>query len=156
MEAGYQAIISKTDTATAMSDPPFAIDKTVSYPLDWDNNPQLCKQFLTTSTRLGKQPNSCGTTGGAKSWYDHIFISPWLVNGTNYMQYIPGSYQTIGNDGNRYGVDENSTSPEVNTSVPPAVVDALWNFSNKYPISIRVKVNKNTTGKSLNDPIERN
>lgn len=156
-EACYQAIVSPADTATQMSDPSFFPDKKNTYPADWDNNPGLFKPYLTTSTRASATvPNSCGTSGGAKSWYDHIFISPWLVSGSNYIKYIPNSYQTIGNDGNRLAVDINSSSPVTNTSAPDAVIQALFQMSNKYPVMIRLQVKANRNGYSLADPAERN
>jgi hypothetical protein len=156
-EAGYQAIISATDTATQMSDPPFYPDKQLQYPADWDNNPSSYKAYLTTSTRLSSSiPNTCGTNGGAKSWYDHIFLSPWLVKGTNYISYISNSYQTIGNDGQRLGVDINSISPTSNTAAPAAVINALFQFSNKYPISVKLLIKANRTGSSITDPVEKN
>ena len=157
VEAGYQSIVSSVDSATMMSDPPFFPDRKVHYPANWDVEPYLFEPYLTTSTRLSANiPNSCGTSGGASSWYDHIFISPWLVNGSNYVQYLSGSYQTMGNDGHRLGVDINSTNPVVNGSVPAAVADALFQFSNKYPVSIRLVVTANRNANSPADPVERN
>jgi hypothetical protein len=156
-EAGYQAIISPTDTATQMSDPPFYPDKALQYPGNWDGNPTPYQPYLTTSTRaLANVPNTCGTSGGAKSWYDHIFISPWLVKGSNYIKYIANSYQTIGNDWQRLNVDINSTSPVINTSAPTAVINALFQFSNKYPVALKLLVKANRSGGSLADPAERN
>ena len=157
LETGYQAIITSTDTATVMNDPPFSVEKAVQYPANWDVSPYLYAPYLTTSTRLSATlPNSCGTSGGAKSWYDHIFISPWLVKGSNYIQYLPGSYRTIGNDGQRLGVDINSKSPVPNTSAPDTVIQALWQFSNKYPITIRLVVKANRNAYSPADPVEEN
>jgi hypothetical protein len=156
-EPGYQAIITSLDSATKMSDPPFYPDRTVQYPAIWENNAGVYAPFLTTTTRaLLNIPNTCGTEGGAKSWYDHIFISPWLVNGTNYMKYIPDSYQTIGNDGKRVGVDINSASPAVNSSAPAPVINALYQFSDKYPVLIKLLVKANRNAYSLADPVEKN
>ncbi|MFI5138299.1 MAG: hypothetical protein ACHQIM_10780 [Sphingobacteriales bacterium] len=156
-EPGYQSIISSADTATKMSDPPFYPDKSVQYPAQWTNDAFLFEGYLTTTTRaLATVPNSCGTSDGAKSWYDHIFISPWLINGSNYIQYIPDSYKTIGNDGHRMGVDINSPAPVVNTSAPSAVIDALFQFSDKYPVSIKLLVKANRNAYSIADPPERN
>ena len=157
LEAGYQAMITSADTATKMSDPPFFPDRSVNYPAEWESNTILFSSYLTTTTRaLATVPNACGTSGGAKSWYDHILISPWLVNGTNYMQYVPKSYQTIGNDGNRTGVDINSSSPQINASAPPEVINALFQFSDKYPISIKLLVKANRNAYSVADPVEKN
>jgi hypothetical protein len=156
-EAGYQAIISPADSTTKMSDPPFYPDKSVSYPGEWENNTALFSPYLTTTTRaLATLPNTCGTGGGAKSWYDHIFISPWLVNGSNYMKYISKSYQTVGNDGNRTGQNINSTTRVVNSSAPAAVINALYQFSDKYPVMIKLLVSANRNAYSIADPKERN
>ena len=155
-EAGYQSIISSPDTSTQMFDPPFYPDKTVAYPANWDNYPTAYKQFLTTSTRqYVNLPNSCGTSGGANSWYDHIFISNWLISGSNYMKYIPNSFRSIGNDGNRIGIDINNNSPIPNTSAPQVVLDALFQFSNKYPVFLKVQVKANRNAYSLTDPAEK-
>jgi len=156
-EPGYQSIVTSQDSTTKMSDPPFYPDKSVPYPAEWENNDSRYASFLTTTTRaLATIPNTCGTGGGAKSWYDHIFISPWLVNGTNYIKYIPNSYKTIGNDGNRIGVDINSAAPVVNSSAPPAVINALFQFSDKYPVTIKLLVKANRNAYSTADPAERN
>jgi len=156
-EAGYQAITTSADSTTKMSDPPFYPDKVFAYPANWDNDPVDYSSYLTTSTRkLTNVPNTCGTSGGASSWYDHIFISPWLVKGTNYISYIPKSYQTIGNDGKRVDEDINSPIPVVNTSAPSAVIDALFQFSNKYPVTIKLLIKTNRSGHSVADPIAKN
>jgi len=156
LEAGYQSVISPADSSTMMSDPPYFPDRKVQYPGNWDVSPNLVLPYLTTSTRLSATvPNSCGTSGGAKGWYDHIFLSPWLVSGANYMEYIPGSYQAIGNDGNRLGVDINSTAPVVNTSAPAAVINALWEFSNKYPVMVKVAIRANRNANSPADPVDK-
>ncbi|WP_295673345.1 hypothetical protein [uncultured Mucilaginibacter sp.] len=156
-EAGYQSVISAADSTTQMSDPPFYPDKAIAYPAEWESNTSLFAPYLTTTTRaLATFPNSCGTGDGAKSWYDHIFISPWLVKGSNYMQYIVNSYTTVGNDGHRTGVDINSVTPVVNTSVPQPVLNALFQFSDKYPITIKLLVKANRNAYSIADPKERN
>lgn len=156
-EPGYQSIITSADTLTSMTDPPFYPDRAEKYPAEWENNAAAFSKFLTTTTRSSiSAPNSCGTGGGAKGWYDHIFISRWLYNGTNYMQYVPNSYVTVGNDGNRMGVDVNSVTPVVNSSAPAAVLNALYRFSDKYPVTIKLLVKANRNAYSIADPAERN
>lgn len=155
-EAGYQAVVTSTDSTTLMSDPPYYPDRALQYPGNWDITPYLVASYLTTTTRQSATiPNACGTSGGAKSWYDHIFLSPWLVSGSNYMTYQPGSYRTVGNDGNRLGVDLTSTAPTPNTSAPAAVLDALFQFSDKYPVTVRLLIKANRNAYSLADPVER-
>ena len=72
------------------------------------------------------------------------------------MQYISKSYQTIGNDGQRTGEDINSTTPVVNSSAPPAVLNALFRFSDKYPVMIKLLVKANRNAYSIADPKEKN
>jgi hypothetical protein len=72
------------------------------------------------------------------------------------MQYVPDSYQTIGNDGHRLGEDINSATPVVNTAAPAAVVNALWQFSDKYPVSVKLLVKANRNAYSVADPVEKN
>lgn len=131
-EPGY-AYITQTDADTnyILDDPCFYPDKKLSYPINWDANPSLCPAELTTTTRATNSPNSCGTTGGAKDWYDHILLSHSIINNANYISYIRHSYTTIGNDGNRIGISVNSGT---NLSAPANVINSLFYFSDKYPV----------------------
>jgi hypothetical protein len=72
------------------------------------------------------------------------------------MQYLPNSYQTVGNDGNRIGVDANSPTPVVNISAPAAVINAIYQFSDKYPITIKLLIKANRNAYSPVDPKEKN
>ncbi|HEY5371055.1 MAG TPA: hypothetical protein VIJ75_18880 [Hanamia sp.] len=152
-EHGYQSLINSNDSSTAMSDPPYYPDETVKYPGNWSVSPFYVAPFLTTSTRsLPYGPNSCGSSAGGKGWYDHIFISKWLINGSNYIGYIPHSYQSVGNDGDRLGVSINSNVPSVNTSTPANVLDALYHFSDKYPVMLSLEIKANRNAVSPKDP----
>ena len=155
-ESGYQQMVSSTDSTTLLSDPPYYPDNILTYPGNWDIAPFTVASFLTTSTRMyADAPNSCGTSGGAKGWFDHIFISPWIIKGSNYIKYIPLSYHTVGNDGNRLGVSINSPAPVVNSAVSTSVADALYQFSNKYPVMLKLAVTGNRSGNSQIDPVEK-
>ena len=152
-EAGYQSITTSADSNLLLYDPPYYPDRVLQYPGNWTGTPYLSAGYLTTTTRQSADiPNTCGTGGGAKGWYDHLFLSPWLISGSNYMRYIPNSYLTVGNDGNRLGVAVNSSSPVANTSVPPAVLQALYTFSDKYPVTVKLRVQSNRNGYS---PMEK-
>lgn len=152
-EQGYQSLITSNDSTIKMSDPPYFPDQTIKYPGNWSVSPFYVAPYLTTSTRsLPYVPNSCGTSAGGKGWFDHIFISNWLSNGANYIKYIPHSYQSIGNDGDRLGVSINSNVPSENTSAPSDVLDALFYFSDKYPVMIKLEVKANRNGVSPKDP----
>jgi hypothetical protein len=157
LEAGYNQLVSATDSSFLFLDAPFAVDKQLTYPASWDKNTTY-SAYMTTSTRADASiPNSCGTSGGAKGWYDHMLFSPWILYGSNYISYVPGSYTTVGNDGNRYGISVNdSTTHGRNSSAPPAVVNAVFQLSNKYPVCERLAVKYNTTGISPADPERMN
>ena len=141
-EPGYHSLVAESDENQKFFDPPFALDHKVSYPADWDNEPEKYAPFLTTSTRKkDDEPNTCGTGGGAKAWFDHILLSKSLTLPNNKMHYVPNSYHTVGNDGHRVGISVNQKK-EPNSSVPKEVADALFNFSNKYPVILELEINQ--------------
>lgn len=138
-EQCYKALVFPSDTAFRFFDPPFFEGK-LKYPADWDNDRANFARYLTTSTRKDKTvPNPCGSGGGAKNWYDHIFLSSWIMNNSNRISYIPNSYRTVGNDGNRYKVSINEPFP-ANNSAPADVIEALYQMSNKYPVMVDLLV----------------
>ena len=150
-ESVYQTLTAPADTNFRYYDPPFHPDATFTTPADWDGNPGPFTSYLTTSTRaLSNVPNSCGTSGGGKDWYDHIFLSPWIVNNANYIAYIPHTFRVIGNDGHRLSISINDAP--TNTAAPAPVINALFQMSNKYPVMVDLAVTQNTTGTSLPDP----
>ncbi len=151
-EAGYQLLTASPDTSFIFSDPPFIPDRQTSYPANWETNSSLYQAYFNTSTRETTLPNSCGTTGGAKDWYLHILLSPWVVKNLNYVKYIPNSYTTVGNDGRRLGVSVNDSSQTKNTSVPAKELEALYQLSDKYPIMVKLSIGQNANGVSLPDP----
>ena len=150
IEPGYQYYVAGADSSYLFYDPPFAIDNKATYPCFWNQN-SVVSSFLNTSTRYSATvPNACGSSGGAYSWFEHILVSGWLKNNFNYMKYVPNSYQTIGNDGNRLG---QSINTGVNTSVPSNVLNALYLLSDKYPVMVKLAVTYNTTGKGPANPV---
>lgn len=152
-ETGYYSLTQGNTEAFRFTDPPFHADSMYHYPANWSSGAGDYSACLTTSTRaLANVPNTCGTDGGAKGWYDHILLAPWIVDGSNYTRYIRGSYHTIGNDGHRLGLSVNDSMPLPNTSAPAGVIDALFRFSNKYPVMLSLEMMPNTTGQSPADP----
>lgn len=153
-EAGYELYTSTTDTSFLFDDPPFLPDGKFTYPLNWDKN-SACSAYLNTSTRSSSTvPNSCGASGGAKDWIEHIFLSKWIIDSIDYVSYIKDSYTTIGNDGKHFELSINdSTGGPKNTYAPSSVINALYAFSDKYPIMVKLKVNPNTTGTGPVNPV---
>ncbi len=137
-EGGYEYLTQTTDTGFTFNDPPFHPDAALTYPQIWHSGNSDQAWFTTTTRSSATNPNSCGTSGGAKDWYDHILLSPWIVNGTNNIKYVRNSYKTIGNDGARAGISVNSGT---NTSAPANVINGLFYFSDKYPLEVTLTVN---------------
>jgi len=151
-EAGYYLMTSTTDTSFLFYDPPFKLDNKLSYPISWETA-TAAAPYLNTATRSTSLPNGCGSANGAKDWYLHILLSGWIANNYDYIKYVPNSYTTIGNDGKRTGISIiDSTTNGKNLSAPPAVLEALYEFSDKYPISVKLAVTYNTSGKGPGDP----
>jgi hypothetical protein len=139
-EAGYQALTDDAEPQYRFADPPFAPDKLIAYPANWSKNPENFAAFLTTSTRMkDNQPNECGTGGGAKSWYDHIFLSPSLTQKDNFYHYVPKTYHAVGNDRKRIG---HSVNDLPNNSAPKEVLNALYHMSNKYPVMLELAASR--------------
>jgi len=156
-EICYNQLVASTDTSFKFFDPPFTLDSALTYPANWSQN-STYNPYYTTSTRVDLvHPNGCGTDGGAKDWYDHILFSPWMIHGSNFMTYIPHSYKTIGNDGNRLGISVNdSVTHGKNVSASNDVINSIFQLSNKYPVMSSLIVKPNTTGISLPDPEKMN
>ena len=142
-EQVYQELVAPLNPGFKMYDPPYFPDGIYTYPGNWDTDPSACAKNMTFVTRASSShPNSCGNGGGAALWYDHMFISKSLMNNTDRIQYVANSYTTVGNDGNRLGISVNDAP--TNTSAPPAVITALYDFTDKYPITAKFAVAPST------------
>jgi hypothetical protein len=148
----YQLLTKPADTNFRFNDPPFFPDHSLKYPAAWDHDAAYAAYFTTSTREFDGIPNSCGSAGGAKGWYDHIFLSDWLVRGTNHMRYVSHSYHTIGNDGQHYRVGINNKNGHGNNAAPAPVIEALYRMSNKYPVMLTLEVNSALGSSRLPDP----
>lgn len=153
-EDNYYRLTREIDSNFCFYDPPFSVDNKLKYPNYWDKNDSMSIWFTTSTRQFSNQPNSCGTSGGAKDWYDHILFSNWIKNNLNYISYVSNSYQTFGNDGLRKGISINdSTSHGKNLLISSEISNAMYYLSNKYPVISKFIIHSNKTGQSLIDPI---
>lgn len=129
-EACFQDLINSSNINTLFFDPPNQLG-------DWANNPTAFANYLTENTRI-TDPGDCGATGGLNLRFDHILCTLPVMQGTKSVQYIPGSFEVIGNDGNHSNLA--LTDPPANTSVPAPVLNALYYMSNHLPVSLKVDV----------------
>ncbi len=152
-ENGYELYTATSDTSFIFDDPPFYPDGKFTYPQAWSNKIS-CSGYLNTSTRATNIPNGCGASGGAKDWYEHIFLSKWITGNIDFMKYVTNSYQTIGNDGKHFNSSINdSTGDPKNTSAPSNVINALFQLSDKYPIMVKLAVTYDSLGNGPADPV---
>ena len=129
-EQGFQDMINSSNINTRFYDPPNQLG-------DWVNNPSAFANYLTENTR-SVDPGDCGATGSLNRRFDHILCTQPIMLGTKSVQYIPGSFEVIGNDGNHSNLA--LTDPPSNTSVPAQVLNALYFMSNHLPVSLKIAV----------------
>lgn len=130
-ESCFQKLINATNPNTKFYDPPNQLG-------DWSINPVNFAHWLTQSTRTS-DPGDCLATGGINNRFDHILLTYPLMNGTNSLRYIPGSYQVVGQDGNHVGVS--LINAPTNTIVPSFVNNALYFMSEHLPVILKLVVN---------------
>lgn len=126
-EAAYQQFTTAANTNIRLYDP-------VSRPGTWGNNNSFADIHTQAPTISG---NGCTSGGGMDDRFDHIMINSHVRDDSASVQYIPGSYLVVGNDGIRFNGSVNSPS---NQQVPPAVANALAIASDHLPVVIKLAV----------------
>jgi len=125
-EAAYQNLING---ANGLKDP-------INMPGSWTNNSSFAA-IHTQSTRSG-QNLDCGASGGLDDRFDQILVSQSVMNGSDSLKFLAGSYKAIGNDGNHYNT--NLLAAPVNTQYPDSVVRALYYMSDHLPVLLKAVV----------------
>jgi hypothetical protein len=129
-EPAYQLLTNYTNPELNFYDP-------IDTPGDWNNNYTF--RFVHTQSTHDTQ-NGCASYSGMDDRFDFILLSDNIMQGFMDVEYIEGSYTTIGQDGLHFDNAINS-NPE-NISAPSNVIEALCGNSEHLPISIMLKVNK--------------
>ncbi|MCB0804700.1 MAG: T9SS type A sorting domain-containing protein [Bacteroidales bacterium] len=96
----------------------------------WNNNINYA-DVHTQSTHTG---GNCFSGGGLDDRFDFILVSEEIINGSNDIKYVEGSYKAVGQDGQHFNTS--ITSSPTNASVPSSVLNALYNMSDHLPVSI--------------------
>jgi hypothetical protein len=130
LEGAYQTYLNYENASLRFNDP-------VDQYGNWHNN-SYYSDYHTQSTHTSS--NGCASTGGMDDRFDFILISNSIKDGTKDMHYIEDSYWAVGQDGLHFNKSLNS-SP-TNTSVPPDVLDALYNNSDHLPVTLSLYVDK--------------
>jgi hypothetical protein len=72
--------------------------------------------------------------------FDQILSSSDLMNGTHGMHLLPETYKAFGNDGLHFNLS--ILAAPTNTSVPPNVLNALYNNSDHLPILVKIRTDQ--------------
>lgn len=125
-EDAYQALTNPPDETYRFYDP-------VDQPGEWHNNSDYAR-YHTQSTHSSGE---CHSGGGMDDRFDFILLSDALMSGSQSMNYIPDSYQAIGQDGSYF---DRALNIENNASVSSDIARALYSFSDHLPVSLQLRV----------------
>jgi len=115
----------------------------------WHDN----SYYASVHTQSTHDSGDCHSGGGMDDRFDFILASDEIINGTDLIQYIQGSYWALGQDGNHF--NDALLDPPENTSVPLGVLNALYNMSDHLPVVMNLKVD-NSTGSIENETTKLN
>ena len=134
-EIGYQQILNPAN-AIVMIDP-------INAPGSWQDNASF-SYLHTQSTRFSNSGfgggANAGASGGLDDRFDFIFVGDDVMQGTNKLKYIAGTYKALGNDGLHY--NKSLLASPTNTSVPFNVLQALYYMSDHLPIVMKVYIDE--------------
>jgi len=135
-EPAYQALIN--DGSYPLHDPLPAAE--------WHNNYSY-RFYHSQSTRTSSFGG--GSTGGMDDRFDFILFSDDVLNGTNKVEYVNGSCEAFGNDGNHFN-DALIDTP-LNPNIPDSVTYALYNMSDHLPVicDLKVSASPDTTSSEI-------
>ncbi len=100
----------------------------INTPGDW----HATSAYAPIHTQSTNTPVSGGASGGMDDRFDFIITTGDLLNGSNNIEYVPGSYKAVGNDGFRFNKSLQSAPP--NTQYPDSIVGHLYNMSDHVPV----------------------
>ncbi len=132
LEECYTDMIKPANTNVKFYDP-------VNAQGDWSANPADFANYITQSTRT-LDPGDCSAIGGLIHRYDQILCTKPLIDGTDNLKYVSGSYKVIGQDGKH--VSGAIINMPVNTAAPPNVITALYNMSEHLPVVLKLVILK--------------
>jgi hypothetical protein len=116
--------------------------------VNWEANPAYAYSH-TQSSRSAASPNlDCGIVGGCDSRFDYLLTSSSIINNTDSVRYLPGTYHVPGNNGSIYNKSIND--PTNTSTTPRSILNALYYMSDHLPVVMDLKMSY----KSLNQVCE--
>lgn len=130
LEPAYQELLNP-DNHITMADP-------INRPGNWHENLNF-SDIHTQSTRISSGPFGAGAGGGIDDRFDFILISENMLENPK-LRYIPGTYRSIGNNGNCFKKSVND--PDCTGYYSQQLRDNLYNFSDHLPVVLDLETNK--------------
>jgi hypothetical protein len=123
-EACFQSATNSSNANTKFTDPSGQVGS-------WSTTPSSYAHYLTQSTRTS-DPGDCASTSGMSEIFDHILCTSPIMQGSQYVKYVPNSYSVVGQDGQHTNSALNA-SP-TNTAAPANIINALYYMSEHLPV----------------------
>ena len=127
----YEGAWKKLTTAFA---PDWAFHDPIDRVGDWSNN----SSFTDVHSQSTHTDGGCFSSGGGDDRFDFILATSPIIDGSEKVKYISGSYRTIGQDGLHF--NRSLLDNPMNTTVPSEVLLSLYNNSDHMPVSLKLKV----------------
>ncbi|MCB9335672.1 MAG: T9SS type A sorting domain-containing protein [Flavobacteriales bacterium] len=124
-EAAYNTLLN--GGSVALNDP-------INTPGEWHND--FNYRFVHTQSTRTFIESDGGASGGLDDRFDFLLTGTDIINGTNHLEYITGTYKAYGNDGNHYNKAINGTP--TNTAVPANIANALYYMSDHLPVVMKM------------------
>lgn len=140
-EPAYQALTNETTYPNS-----YFIDPLYPYGVgNWNSNYNY-KDYHTQSTHKDND-SDCHSSGGMDDRFDFILMSENIYGGRENIRYVGGSYNALGNDGNRFNKNINNPT---NQAVSQEVANALFHNSDHIPVTMDLVVSLNEDVNELN------
>jgi len=88
----------------------------------------------TQSTRSNS--SDCGVAGGMDDRFDMILLQPALLEGSNSISYVDGSYEVLGNSGNSFNAELSCDGQ----AVPIVICANLKQMSDHLPVVMELEI----------------
>jgi hypothetical protein len=106
--------------------------------VNWESNPTYGYTH-TQSSRSATSPNlDCGIVGGCDSRFDFLLTSSSIINNTDSVKYLSGSYHVTGNNGSIFNKSINDAANT--SSVPRSILNSLYYMSDHLPVVMDLKM----------------
>ncbi len=111
----------------------------------WNGN----SYYASVQTQSTHTSGGCPSGGGLDDRFDFILASDEVINGTDKMKYLNGSYHAVGQDGEHF--NKSLLASPSNTTVPSDVLNALYEMSDHLPVVIELLVGDNLGTENYQD-----